>query len=118
MNHTQAPKKQTQTNPIQTQSKPVLSAVEWANLRKAKMNVSFTLTKDYRKKDDFIVRINKANSNPISKMPKMNVNLYVIEDYENEPPSGPKKQTQFKPNFFKGQNERKIACRKIWPHPL
>jgi hypothetical protein len=34
----------------------------------------------------------------------MNVNLYVIEDYENEPPSGPKKQTQNKPNFFKGQN--------------
>jgi hypothetical protein len=31
-------------------------------------------------------------------MPKMNVNLYVIEDYENEPPSGPKKQTQNKPN--------------------
>jgi len=27
----------------------------------------------------------------------MNVNLYVIEDYENEPPSGPKKQTQSKP---------------------
>ncbi len=24
-------------------------------------------------------------------MAKMNVNLYVIEDYENEPPSGPKK---------------------------
>jgi hypothetical protein len=37
-------------------------------------------------------------------MPKMNVNLYVIKDYENKPPSGPKKQTQFKPNFFKGQN--------------
>ncbi len=50
-------------------------------------------------------------------MPKMNVNLYVIEDYENEPPSGSKKQTQFKPNFFKGQNELKIACQKIWPHP-
>ncbi len=32
-------------------------------------------------------------------MPKMNVNVYVIEDYENEPHSGPKKtkpiQTQF-----------------------
>jgi len=27
-----------------------------------------------------------------------------------KPPSGPKKQTQFKPNFFKGQNERKIGC--------
>ncbi len=37
----------------------------------------------------------------------------------------PKKQTQSKPvlsavewaNFFKGQNELKIACQKIWPHP-
>ncbi len=27
---------------------------------------------------------NKPNSNPISVKPKMNVNLYVIEDYENE----------------------------------
>jgi len=34
-----------------------------------------------------------------------------------KPPSGPKKQTQNKANFFKGQNEQKIACRKIWPHP-
>jgi len=56
-----------------------------------------------------------------------------------KPPSGSEKtnpkQTQFKPcpelaealsaaegavewaNFFKGQNELKIACRKIWPHP-
>jgi len=49
------------TNPIQTQSNPVLSAVEWANLQKAKMNVNLTLTKDYRKKDDFSVRINKPN---------------------------------------------------------
>ncbi len=57
------------TNPIQTQSNPVLSAfilsfvevVEWANLQKAKMNVNLTLTKDYRKKDDFNVRINKPN---------------------------------------------------------
>ncbi len=31
------------------------------NLRKAQMNVNLTLTKDYRKKDDFIVRINKPN---------------------------------------------------------
>ena len=27
----------------------------------AKMNVNLTLTKDYRKKDDFVVRINKPN---------------------------------------------------------
>ncbi len=32
-----------------------------------------------------------------------------------KPPSGPKKQTQFKPNFFKGQNELKIASQKIRP---
>ena len=40
-------------------------------------------------------------------MPKMNVNLYVLKDYENEPPSGPKKQTQNKANFRKAQNEHK-----------
>ncbi len=31
------------------------------NLRKAQMNVNLTLIKDYRKKDDFAVRINKPN---------------------------------------------------------
>jgi len=31
------------------------------NLRKSKMNVNLTFTKDYRKKDDFAVRINKPN---------------------------------------------------------
>jgi len=35
-----------------------------------------------------------------------------------KPLSGPKKQTQFKPNFLKAQNELKIACQKIWPYPL
>jgi len=31
------------------------------NSQKAKMNVNLTLTKDYRKKADFLVRINKPN---------------------------------------------------------
>ncbi len=31
----------------------------------------------------------------------MNVNAFSQKEYENEPPSGPKKQTQFKPNFCK-----------------
>ncbi len=44
------------TNPIQTQSNPVLSAVEWANFQNAKMNVNLYFIEDYRKKDDFIVR--------------------------------------------------------------
>jgi hypothetical protein len=37
------------------------------------MNVNLTLTKDYRKKDDFAVRKNKPNSNPISSKAKMNL---------------------------------------------
>ncbi len=32
-----------------------------ANSKRAKMNINLTLTKDYRKKDDFVVRINKPN---------------------------------------------------------
>ena len=31
------------------------------NFQKAKMNVKSLITKDYRKKDDFVVRINKPN---------------------------------------------------------
>ena len=32
-----------------------------ANLKNIKMNVNSLITKDYRKKDDFVVRINKPN---------------------------------------------------------
>ncbi len=32
-----------------------------ANCRKGKIDATFVFTKDYRKKDDFIVRINKPN---------------------------------------------------------
>jgi len=39
------------TNPKQTQNKP--------NFKKAKMNVSLYFIEDYRKNDDFVVRINK-----------------------------------------------------------
>ncbi len=31
------------------------------NLKRAKMNINSFITKDYRKKDDFAVRINKPN---------------------------------------------------------
>jgi len=92
------------------------------------MNVNSLITKGYRKNDAFVVRKNKPNSNPISVKPKMSANVFVTKDYENEPPSGPKKtnpkQTQFKPNLVrrrripKGQNELKIACQKIRPHPM
>ncbi len=42
------------------QSKPNSNPIK-PNLRKAQMNVNSLITKDYRKKDDFIVRINKPN---------------------------------------------------------
>ncbi len=90
------------------------------NLQKAKMNVNLYVIEDYRKKDDFIVRINKPNLVRRRRIPKMNANLYVIEDYENEPPSGPKKQTQNKPNLVRRRriaNQLKITCRTIRPNP-
>jgi len=42
------------------QSKPNSKPIK-PNFRKAKMNVNLTLTKNYRKKDEFSVRINKPN---------------------------------------------------------
>jgi len=82
----------------QTQFKP--------NFRKAQTNISSLITKDYRKKDDFAVRINKPNSNPISVKPKMRANLYVIEDYENETALRlQKNKPNSNPISPKGQNE-------------
>ncbi len=51
------------------QSKPNSNPIK-PNLRKAKMNVNLTLTKDYRKKDDFVVRINKPNLVRRRRIPK------------------------------------------------
>jgi acetoin utilization protein AcuB len=48
------------------------------------MNINLTLTKDYIKYDDFAVRKNKPNSNPISEKPKMNANAFSQKDYENK----------------------------------
>jgi len=63
------------------------------------MNVNSLITKDYRKKDDFSVRINKPNSNPISSKAQMSANVFVTKDYENETAfrlrKNKPKQTQF-----------------------
>jgi hypothetical protein len=48
----------------------------------------------------------------------MNANVYIIEDYENETAFRPKKTKPKQTQSPKGQNEQKIACQKIWPHPL
>jgi len=96
------------------------------------MNANDFITKDYRKNDDFIVRINKPNFQNA----KMNVNLTLTKDCRKNDCLAPQKtnpkQTQFKAcpertcpeqgrrsrmgQFPKGQNELKIACRKIRPH--
>ncbi len=60
-------------NPIQTQFKP--------NCRKGKIDAKCVFTKDYRKKDDFVVRINKPNLVRRRRIAKMSANVYVIEDY-------------------------------------
>jgi hypothetical protein len=111
-------------NPIQSQSNPILSAVGGLQ-----MNINSLITKDYRKKDDFAVKKNKPNTNPISSKTKMNVNLYITKDYENisdwtlsenKANSNPIKACPERSRmgqFPKGQNELKIACQKIWPHP-
>ncbi len=44
------------------------------NSQKAKMNVNLTFTKDYRKKDDFVVRINKPNFRNGQNERKLNFN--------------------------------------------
>ncbi|MBA7481370.1 hypothetical protein ES707_16840 [subsurface metagenome] len=65
------------------------------------MNINSIITKDYRKKDDFAVRINKPNSKPISEKPKMNVNSLITKDYRKNDVFADQKtnpiQTQSKP---------------------
>jgi len=46
------------------------------------MNINLFITKDYRKKDDFAVRKNKPNSNPIFEKPKMNASISSKMAYE------------------------------------
>jgi len=66
-------------------------------------DVSFFYTMDYENKRNWTIGQNKPNSNPNKpnlQKAKMNVNLYVIEDY--------RKKDDFlvrinKPNFVKGQ---------------
>ena len=52
------------------------------NFKKAKMNANLYIIEDYRKKDDFVVRINKPNSKPISQRVKLNAKCVFTKDYE------------------------------------
>jgi len=76
------------------------------------MNVNLTLTKDYRKKDDFLVRINKPNSNPISEKPKMSANSLLAKNYDNETYLQSKKTNPNKANFRKPKMNLKSLAGK------
>ncbi|HUU20670.1 MAG TPA: hypothetical protein VMW72_26220 [Sedimentisphaerales bacterium] len=81
------------------------------NLRKAKMIVSLTLTKDYRKNDDFIVRINKPNlvrRRRIANERKLTYNKglqkkRLFSTLKNKPNSNP-----IKPNFLLDPNIKEL----------
>jgi len=88
------------------QNKPNSNPIK-PNLKKAQMNANDFITKDYRKKDDFVVRINKPNLVRRRRIPKMNVNAFLQKDYENEPPSGPKKTNPNKPNLVRRRRIQK-----------
>ncbi len=51
---------------------------------KSQNECKLTYNKGLQKNDDFAVRKNKPNSNPISEKAKMNVNIFATKDYENE----------------------------------
>jgi len=65
------------------------------------MNVNLYVIEDYRKKDDFLVRINKPNFQNGQNERKLTYNKGL---QKKRLFSRPKKQTQNKPNFFKGKN--------------
>jgi hypothetical protein len=50
-------------------------------------------------------------------MAKMNVNLTLTKDYRKNDCLAPQKTNPKQSQFPKGQNERKIAYRKIRPNP-
>ncbi len=80
------------------------------NFRKAKMNVSNIITRNYKNFFPLAGYKNKPNSNPIKpnlRKAKMNVNLTLTKDY--------RKNDDFavrinKPNFQNAKNERKFIC--------
>ncbi len=95
------------------QNKPNSNPIK-PNSQKAKMNVNLTLTKDYRKIDDFAVRINKPNFQNA----KNERNLICHKGLQKKRLfSSPKNKPKTNP-ISKGQNELKITYRKIWPHTL
>ena len=78
------------------------------NFRKPKMNVNIYYTKDYKN----IIPLAGQKTNPILSGLRCLLRSCRTDQTQLKP-----KQSQFKPNFRKTQNELKMACQKIRPHP-
>ncbi len=86
------------------QSKPNL-------VRRRRIANSYNTTA-YERKRNWTLGESKPNSNPIKpnlRKDKMDVSLYVIEDYRKKDVFAVRKN---KPNFRKAQNERKLIYSK------
>ncbi len=88
------------------------------NFRKAKMNVNLTLTKDYRKKDDFLVRINKPNFRNGQNERKLTYNKGLQKKRCFHTPKNKPNSNPILSAVGGFQNELKITCRKIRLHPV
>jgi len=77
------------TNPIRTQTNPILSAVGGLQ-----MNVTSLITVEYENKSNWTLGENEPNTNPIKPNSnpilsavggfQMNLNFYLTKDYNNE----------------------------------
>ncbi len=91
------------------------------NFGKAQMNVNIYNIKEYQIFILLAGQKNKPNSNPIKpnlRKAKMNAYSCATTDYENKWQRRVRKNKPKQTQFPKVQNELKIACRKIRPHPL
>jgi len=78
------------------------------NFRKAKMNVNLYVIEDYRKKDDFVVRINKPNFRNGQNERKLNFNKGLQKKRLFSSPKNKPKQTQFQTRL------RSFSARSPW----
>ncbi len=90
------------TNPIQTQSP------------KSQNEYKLTYNKGLQKKRRFC---SPNKQSQFLQRPKMNANLYIARDYENETTFRPKKTNPNKPNFKPGDGVSPQVRLSAWGHP-
>jgi len=82
------------------------------NLLESQMYLTFYLQMAYENICNWTLGENKPNSNPIYQRIKLIQGLYLQRIMKKNAAKGYEKQSQYKPNFFKCQNERKYLYHK------